>query len=91
MTERLTAFQRDALAGIHDVLRATGHSPEAEELAGHQEKYLIVTVLGYRVLLYENGAEILGNGMDRRLEIDDFNSLHELRAHLITELRQLLA
>ena len=60
-----------------------------EELAGDREKYLIISFAGYRVLIYEDGAEILGNGLDKRFEKEDFRSLDLLREQLLSALRDL--
>ncbi len=90
MTTELSDFQRDALADIRDVLKDAGRSSESESVLGNQEKYVAIAFGGYKALLYADGAELLGNGLDRRFEKYDFDSLDDLRIHFILELRQLM-
>ena len=91
MTDDLTDFQRRACADVISALAAAGRAPDSQEKLGNHEKYLVVSFSGFRVLLYLDGAEILGNGLDLRLEKEDFKNLDQLRERLLTELRPLLA
>lgn len=91
MTDDLTDFQRRALADVIGALEAAGRAPESQETLGNREKYLVVSFSGYRVLLYLDGAEILGNGLDLRFEKEDFENLDQLRERLLAKLRPLLA
>lgn len=87
MTHALTAFQESTLQAVRSLLAATRDTPVSEELAGDREKYLILSFAGYRVLIYEDGAEILGNGLDLRFEKEDFQTLDALRQGLLSALR----
>jgi hypothetical protein len=90
MTTELSDFQRDALADVRNVLQEAGRSSESESMLGNEEKYMAIAFGGYKVLLYVDGAELLGNGLDRRFEKYDFDSLDDLRTHFIREVRQLM-
>lgn len=91
MTTGLSDFQRETLADLRNVLQESGRSVESESIAGNKEKYVTISFGGYRALLYLDGAELLGDGLDRRFEKYDFDSLEDLRLHFIQELRQALA
>jgi hypothetical protein len=90
MTEDLTAFQRQALADVSGALAVAGQQPVSLQTLGNREKYLVIAFSGYRVILYLDGAEILGNGLDLRFEKEDFDNLALLRKQLLTELRPLI-
>ena len=89
MTDSLTAFQQSTVQAVRAILASTRGAQVNEELAGDREKYLVISFAGYRVLIYEDGAEILGNGLDRRFEKEDFRSLDLLREQLLSGLREL--
>lgn len=90
MTDLLSAFQQRALAEVNRALTDAGREPGSYETLGNREKYVVISLAGYRVILYLDGAEILGNGLDLRFENEDFDNLDLLRAKLLAELRPLL-
>lgn len=91
MTTVLSDFQRHALADIRTVLQEAGRSPGSESVMGNEEKYMAISFGGYRALLYVDGAELLGDRLDRRFEKFDFDSLDDLRMQLVQEVRQLVS
>ncbi len=90
MTDDLTNFQLHTLSEVMGALAIAGRASESQETLGNREKYLVVSFSGYRVLIYLDGAEILGNGLDLRFEKEDFANLDQLRERLLSELRPLL-
>lgn len=90
MTAELSDFQRKALADVRNVLHEVGRSAESESVLGNEEKYVAILFGGYQALIYVDGAELLCNGVDRRFEKYDFDSLDDLRLHFVREVRQAL-
>ncbi len=90
MTDLLSAFQLRALADVKSALADSGLELGPCETLGNREKYVVISFAGYRVILYLDGAEILGNGLDLRFENEDFGNLDLLRAKLLAELSPLL-
>lgn len=89
MTSALTAFQESTVQAVRALLATTRDASVREELAAGREKYFILSFDGYRVLIYEDGAEILGNGLDKRFEKEDFRTLDALRERLLSALREI--
>lgn len=87
MTETLTAFQQATLKAVRELLAPTHGAQVKEELLGNREKYIVISFAGYRVLIYMDGAEILGNGLDERFEREDFRTLDALTERLLSALR----
>ena len=89
MTSAPTAFQESTVQAVRTLLATTRDASVREEFAGDREKYFILSFDGYRVLIYEDGAEILGNGLDKRFEKEDFRTLDALRERLVSALREI--
>lgn len=90
MNDDLTQFQLATTQAIRVMLAERKRNIESEELSGSRQKYVILSVAGHQVYVYEDGAEILGNGLDMRFEREDYPSLEHLQRDMLSQLSGLL-
>lgn len=87
MKAELTEFQVLAVADVDQSLASTSTPVVSRSVLGNEEKYVEVATERFRVLVYLDGAEILGDGIDLRFEREDYGDLRALRVHLIEQLQ----
>jgi len=83
--EGLTPFQRSCIARLTQSL-PPDHQPLVWERLGSKETYLKTSVPGTSLIcwVYEDGAEVSGPGLDRRLESADYSNPDQLVNDLVS-------
>ena len=86
----LTTFQRKCEAELLRLLKRKHLVLENRKLGGQKEIYIYAEVKGLETWIYEDGAEIAGDTVDKRFEKYDFDSDDELINAFIGELESLI-
>ncbi len=87
----MTPFQNKCNRALIELMSPSIHSfLEKSFVFGREENYVEGKILDFKFWIYEDGAEIQGEGEDHRLEKEDFDSLEELQKEFISIFKRLL-
>lgn len=96
---QINSFQQDTQRKVASILAERGQSgrfaivelpPEPFGAEKTNELAIKLTVSGYELWVYADGANVLGDNVDKRFEISDYNSLADLQSGLLEFFRELL-
>ena len=87
---RLNEFQQTTREKLEALLRRKGLAGQFGFGGGPSEFALILVVSRLESWIYPDGAGILGDGVDKRFEIYDYDSLEALQAAYLQSLDDLL-
>ena len=88
--EGLTDFQRKCESNLLSVLKKKHLNFSNRRLDGRKETYIYGQVKGLEIWIYEDGAEICGESVDKRFEKYGFKSEDELISRFKAELEKLI-
>ena len=87
----LNEFQVETEAKLKDVLSFKQIAGNFKIDAGQEESATIATIGPYVCWIYPDGADVSGDGIDKRFEIYDYDSLKQLQMAFIQFVDQLLS